>query len=88
MRKSRFSEIPIIHDLEKRSKVDEAVRRLSRARVSEATYYRWKARYGGIEAADIRRSRGRCIVVWAALSHSTWWMTSIATCSRSRLTSS
>jgi putative transposase len=25
--------------------------------VSEATYYKWKTKYGGMEATDIRRSR-------------------------------
>lgn len=25
--------------------------------VSEATYYQWKSKYGGMEAADIRRLR-------------------------------
>ncbi len=25
--------------------------------LSEATYYKWKAKYGGMEAADIRRLR-------------------------------
>lgn len=25
--------------------------------VSEATYYKWKTKYGGMEAADIRRLR-------------------------------
>ena len=57
MRKSKFSENQIITIL----KVVEAgrtVRDVCREHeISEATYYQWKSKYGGMEAADIRRLR-------------------------------
>jgi putative transposase len=55
MRKSRFTESQIVQALkqvEGGRQVREVCRELS---VSEATYYAWKAKYGGMAAADIRR---------------------------------
>ena len=55
MRKSRFTESQIVQALkqvEGGRQVKEVCRELG---VSEATYYAWKAKYGGMEAADIRR---------------------------------
>ena len=57
MRKSRFSEhqiIAILKDVEKGRAVRDVCREHS---VSEATYYQWKSKYGGMEASDIRRLR-------------------------------
>ncbi len=57
MRKSRFSEhqiIAILKDVEKGRNVRDVCREHS---LSEATYYQWKAKYGGMEASDIRRLR-------------------------------
>ena len=57
MRKSEFSEHQILSVL----KAVEAGRTVkdvcSEHEISEATYYRWKSKYGGMEAADIRRRR-------------------------------
>jgi putative transposase len=57
MRKSEFSEHQIISVL----KAVEAGRPVKDVcyeyEISEATYYRWKSKYGGMEAADIRRLR-------------------------------
>ncbi|MDH3494130.1 MAG: IS3 family transposase [Acidobacteriota bacterium] len=55
MKRSRFTEhqiIRILKEVEKGMKVAEVCRQNS---ISESTYYKWKAKYGGMEAADIRR---------------------------------
>jgi putative transposase len=55
MRKSRFSEsqiVKILKEVEGGRKVKEVCREHS---ISDATYYQWKSKYGGMEAADIRR---------------------------------
>ncbi len=55
MRKSRFTEsqiVQVLKQVEGGRQVKEVCRELG---VSEATYYVWKAKYGGMEAADIRR---------------------------------
>lgn len=55
MRKSRISEsqiIGILKQVERGRSVWEVCREHG---VSEAAYYRWKSKYGGMEAADIRR---------------------------------
>src|SRR5215210_1694507 len=57
MRKSKFSENQIIAIL-KAVEAGRTVRDVCREHeVSEATYYKWKTKYGGMEAADIRRLR-------------------------------
>ena len=57
MRKSKFSENQIITIL-KAVEAGRTVRDVCREHeISEATYYHWKSKYGGMEAADIRRLR-------------------------------
>lgn len=57
MRKSKFSENQIITIL-KAVEAGRAVREVCREHeVSEATYYKWKSKYGGMQASDIRRLR-------------------------------
>ena len=57
MRKSKFSEHQIIAIL-KAVEAGRTVRDVCREHeISEATYYQWKSKYGGMEAADIRRLR-------------------------------
>lgn len=55
MRKARFTEHQIIAVI----KSDEAGRTVKdvcrEAGISEATYYNWKSRYGGMEASDIKK---------------------------------
>jgi putative transposase len=55
VKKSRFSEekiIAVLKQAEAGVKVSELVRKLG---VSEATFYNWKARYGGLDASQLRR---------------------------------
>ena len=55
MRKSRFSEEQIIRalkDIEDGAKPGEVARKLG---ITETTLYRWKAKYGGMEASDAKR---------------------------------
>jgi len=55
MRKSRFTEtqiVKILKEVEGGRQVKEVCREYG---VSDATYYIWKSKYGGMEASDIRR---------------------------------
>jgi putative transposase len=55
MRKSRFTETQIIGSL-KSVEAGRLVKDVCREHsVSEATYYQWKSKYGGMEALDIKR---------------------------------
>lgn len=57
MGKSRFTEsqiITILKEVEKGRTVKDVCREYS---VSDATYYQWKSKYGGMEASHIRRLR-------------------------------
>ena len=57
MRKSKYSEHQIIAIL-KAVEAGRSVKDVCREHeLSEATYYKWKAKYGGMEAADIKRLR-------------------------------
>jgi putative transposase len=57
MRKSKFSEnqiIGILKAVEAGRLVKDVCREHS---ISDATYYQWKSKYGGMEASDIKRLR-------------------------------
>jgi len=57
MKKSRYKEeqiIAVLKEVEAGGKLQDVVRRLG---VSEQTYYRWKAKYGGMEVSDAKKLR-------------------------------
>ncbi|OOZ74848.1 transposase [Solemya velum gill symbiont] len=54
-KKSRYSEtqiVRILKEVEAGKVVKDVCREYS---ISDATYYNWKAKYGGMEASDIKR---------------------------------
>ena len=57
MRKSRFSEERIIGILRRVEKGQSLVDVCREEGISDATYYRWKAQYGGLEVNQLRRLR-------------------------------
>ena len=55
MKKSRFSETQVVKIL-KESEVGVAVDELSRRHgFSKSTFYKWKAKYGGLDVSQLKR---------------------------------
>jgi len=57
MRKSKYSEtqvIGILKEADAGQKVPEVCRKYG---VSPATFYKWKSRYGGMDASELKRTR-------------------------------
>ncbi len=55
MKRSRYTEtqiVKILKEVEAGRKVNEVCREYG---ISDATYYNWKSKYGGMEASDIKR---------------------------------
>lgn len=57
MKRSKYSESQIVCILKEADaglKVTEICRKYG---ISDATYYKWKSKYGGLEVSDVRRLR-------------------------------
>ena len=57
MKRSRFSETQIVAIL-KEADAGVAVKEICRKHgISDATYYNWKSKYGGMDASDLKRTK-------------------------------
>lgn len=57
MKKTRFTEtqiVSILKEVDAGLKVEDICRKHG---ISNATYYNWKSKYGGMEASDVKRMR-------------------------------
>lgn len=58
MKRLRFSETQIIGILKEADSGVTTVRDLCRKHgISDGTYYKWKSKYGGLDASDLKRLR-------------------------------
>ncbi len=58
MKRSRFSEEQIIGILKEQESGSAKADVCRRHGVSSATFYKWKAKFGGLEVSDARRLKG------------------------------
>jgi putative transposase len=75
MKRSRFTEhqiISILKEADAGAKVKDVCRRHG---ISDATYYNWKSKYGGMQASDLKRMKemqgelGQYKRMYAELAH-------------------
>ena len=57
MKKSRYSETQIIAILKKQEAGMKTADICREHGISQATFYNWKSKYGGMEASDVKRLR-------------------------------
>ena len=57
MKKSRFTETQIVAAIKKQESGMSAKDLCRELGVSEATFYKWKAKYGGMEVSEVKRSK-------------------------------
>lgn len=55
MRKSRFSETQIVATLQRQERGEKVGALCRELGISEATFYNWKAKYGGLPASELKR---------------------------------
>lgn len=55
MRKSRFSETKIIATLQRQERGEKVADICRDLGISDATFYNWKAKYGGLSASELKR---------------------------------
>ncbi len=55
MKRSRFSETQIVSILKEAEKGMSVVDLCRKYGMSDATFYKWRSRYGGLEASDLKR---------------------------------
>ena len=58
MKRSRFSEEQIIAILREQEAGAKTVEVCRNHGISDATFYKWKAKYGGMEVSDMKRLKG------------------------------
>jgi putative transposase len=57
MKRSRYSETQIVGILKEADAGLKVVEICRKYGISDATYYKWKSKYGGLEVSDVRRLR-------------------------------
>jgi putative transposase len=58
MRQSKFTEEQIVALLREAEKGEQTIQALAKDRgITEQTFYRWRKKYGGVDANDLKRMR-------------------------------